>query len=76
MPLDSMEPQPTMKKTPLRTARGIVPKTMRRGRVIVPMMARPMRKWEIRCSVTWVAIVFFRVMESPVSVFVTSTSSL
>lgn len=44
MPLPSILPHQTMKKTPDRTARGIVTNTTRSGLVIVPMIKRPMRK--------------------------------
>jgi hypothetical protein len=40
----SMEPQPTTKKTPTKMERGMMDRTTRRGPVIVPMMARPMKK--------------------------------
>ena len=56
IPFDSMDPQPTMKKTPANTAAGMVCRTIRRGPVMVPIMARPIRKWEMRCSTTAVAV--------------------
>jgi hypothetical protein len=64
IPFDSMDPQPTIKKMPANTAAGIVCKTISRGRVIVPIMARPMRKCEIRCSTTAVAFMVGRRIEA------------
>ena len=58
MPLDSMEPHPTTKKTPAKIDLGMVESTVRRGPVMVPMIARPMTKWETRCSTTEVATMY------------------
>ena len=44
MPLDPIDPQPTMKKTPAKTADGIVWSTTSNGPVMVPMMAKPITK--------------------------------
>lgn len=60
IPFDSMDPQPTMKKTPANTAAGIVCRTVSRGPVMVPIMARPIRKWEMRCSITVVGVMMGR----------------
>jgi hypothetical protein len=54
---------PTTKKTPANKAVGMVWSTTRRGPVMVPMRARPMRKWEMRCSTT----AFARVKGSRIS---------
>ena len=43
---------PTTKKTPANKASGIRFRTTSRGPVMVPMIARPIRKWETRCSTT------------------------
>lgn len=65
MPFDSMDPQPTMKKTPANTAAGMVCRTIRRGPVMVPIMARPIRKWEMRCSITAVGVMMGRQISVP-----------
>lgn len=57
IPFDSMDPQPTMKKTPANTAEGMVWRTISKGPVMVPIMARPIRKCEMRCSITAVRVV-------------------
>lgn len=58
---------PTTKKTPQKIARGIVCRTVRRGPVIVPMMPSPMRKCEIRCSITFDALTIGRRISFPSS---------
>lgn len=56
---------PTTKNTPAKTALGIVWRTMRIGPVIEPMIARPIRKCEIRCSTTAVALTTGRRISVP-----------
>ena len=62
IPLLSILPHPTTKKTPLNIARGIKPSTTRRGPVIVPIIAKPIIKCERRCSATLSAVVCFSMM--------------
>lgn len=56
---------PTMKNTPAKTADGIVCKTIRSGPVMVPMIAKAMRKCDIRCSTTAVALTTGRRISDP-----------
>lgn len=71
-----VERTPTTKNTPAKRDRGMVCRTMRSGPVIVPSIARPIRKCEMRCSTTLVAIICCSLISSPPSVLTTFNSLL
>jgi len=76
IPLPSRPPQPTTKKTPAKSASGIRCSTVNSGPVMVPMMAKPITKCDMRCSATLSAMIFCERISDPSSVLVTSSSLL
>ncbi len=73
---EGVERTPTTKNTPAKRDRGMVCRTMRSGPVIVPSIARPIKKCEMRCSTTLEAIICCSLISSPSSVLTIFNSLL